>query len=108
MGMGGIVGIQFQKNLESIDEQRVVQEMLDDISHRAPFSGVYHIDIGSAFGIRYHTHADQTRLFAHDGSRKLYVAMDGEIFDGFERSKLNKTGFSDAEIVLELYREKGH
>lgn len=105
--MGGIVGIQFQKNLESIDKQRVVQEMLDEISHRATYSGVYPIDIDSAFGIRYHTPADQTKLFAHDGPRKLYVVMDGEIFDGFERSKLNKTGFSDAEIVLELYREKG-
>ena len=105
--MGGIVGIQFLKNLGSIDKQRVVQEMLDEISHRAAYSGVYSIDIGSAFGIRYHTPADQTKLFAHDGSGKLYVVMDGEICDGFERSKLNKIGFSDAEIVLELYREKG-
>ena len=105
--MGGIVGIQFLKNLGSIDKQRVVQEMLDEINHRATYTGVYPIDIDSAFGIRYHTPADQTKLFAHDGSRKLYVAMDGEIFDGFERSKLNKTGFSDAEVVLELYREKG-
>jgi asparagine synthase (glutamine-hydrolysing) len=105
MGMGGIAGIQFQKNSE-MDKQRVVQEMLDEISHRATYSGVYSIDVGSAFGIRYHTPADQAKLFAHDGSRKLCVVMDGEIFDGFERSKLNKTGFSDAEIVLELYREK--
>jgi asparagine synthase (glutamine-hydrolysing) len=107
MGMGGIVGIQFLRNLGSIDKHRVVQEMLDEISHRAPFSGVYHLEQGSALGIRYHTPVDHTKLFAHDGSRKLYVVMDGEIFDGFERSKLNKTGFSDAGIVLELYREKG-
>ena len=105
--MGGIVGIQFLRNLGSIDKQRVVQQMLDEISHRATFSGVYRLEEDSALGIRYHTPADQTRIFAHDGSKKLYVVMDGEIFDGFERSKLNKAGFSDAEIVLELYREKG-
>ena len=67
--MGGIVGIQFQKNLESIDKQRVVQEMLDEISHRAPFSEVYLLDHGSVFGIRYHTPADQTKLFLPSLSR---------------------------------------
>ena len=104
--MGGIVGILSPRTTISGEGQRVAQQMIDVINHRAPISTACSFNDGCAFGVRFHTRIEQARVFAHDESKSLYVAIDGELFTGFKGSSANET-FSDAELILNIYREKG-
>jgi len=105
--MGGIAGIQYSKASLNIDKQMLVQQMLDTMKHRAPHCQVEIIDQDVALGVRYRQIADQGRVIAHDSSKKLWVFMEGEIFHSLNSPESNKGTISDAQIVLQEYRQKG-
>ena len=101
--MGGIAGI--LSKYAGQNEYKVVLQMLDVVSYRAPVSTAYPLDNGCVLGVRYHTPIEQTSVIARDESRKLCVVIDGKLFNGLKTSRENQT-FSDAESILEIYREK--
>ena len=105
--MGGIVGVRQTNNREGRVLHVLVEQMVREISHRAPYFETFSVDAGGALAVRYHSPSEKRRVLAHDASKELTVVVDGEIFSGAEESISGRKTFSDAELVLKLYREEG-
>lgn len=104
--MGGIVGIKESKDRTHLDE-KIRRWMLEAIKHRSQESRVYINKDGSIFGIGYLNSVDQKRVVACDQSQKIWVFLDGDVFNALNGDGLNGKEFSDAEIILQLYQRKG-
>jgi len=105
--MGGITGIQYFKNSLKFDQQKVLEQMLETISHRAPYYMINHSFESVSFGVRHHQLNDLSQALAYDVEKGVLLIMDGDIFrcnlEGFSNQK--KSG--DAELLLNLYLKKG-
>lgn len=105
--MGAIAGIQSSKNKLNINGQKLIDQMLETISHRASKHEVSFLDQAGVFGVRYHHQEPRSKVMAHDSYRKLWVFMDGQIFSPLSRTDLNNSKILDAQIVLKLYQKYG-
>lgn len=105
--MGGIAGIQYSKDTLSLNGQTLINQMLETMSHRASKHEVNLLAQAGVFGVGYHHLETQSRVIAHDSSKKLWIFMDGQIFFPLSRTDLNNSEILDAQIVLELYQKYG-
>ena len=103
--MGGIAGIQYSKDTLNINGQKLINQMLGTISHRASKHEVNLLAQAGVFGVRYHHQEPRSKAIAHDSYRKLWVFMDGDIFSPLNRKNFNNSEILDAQIVLELYQK---
>ncbi|MBU4445028.1 hypothetical protein KJ656_08115, partial [bacterium] len=105
--MGGIAGIQYLESSLNMDKQMLVQKMLDTVKHRAPHCHVEAVEQGITLGVRYHQQEDRSRVMAHDGSRDLWVILDGEVFHSSNTHEYKEKAISDAQIILQQYQQRG-
>ena len=103
--MGGIAGILPMENVAFKGEQ-MVHQMLEMLSHRAPHGRVGFANEKCAIGFRCQDLAEEKRIFAGDESKKIWVMMDGEVFNSSFGPESAGYGNSDAERVLKAYGEK--
>lgn len=104
--MGGIAGIHHTKK-EQTNGEPLVLKMLETLTHRACDSKVGYYKGNTVIGFRYHNSEDEKNVFACDVSKKLWVMMDGEIFDNSLKFKTEASIHHDAVKVLYAYQEKG-
>ncbi|MBW2660893.1 MAG: hypothetical protein JRD93_02635, partial [Deltaproteobacteria bacterium] len=105
--MGGIAGIQYSKTSLNMDKQMLVRKMLDTLKHRALHCHVEAVKPDSVLGVRYHQQEDRSQVMACDSSRNLWVILDGEVFHSLNTHESKDKAISDAQIVLQEYRQRG-
>jgi asparagine synthase (glutamine-hydrolysing) len=105
--MGAIAGVQYFNESPNTGSDKLVEQMLATMQHRAPYHHVHQTSRASSFGIRYHQMTEKARVLAHDPDEKIFVILDGEIFNTTNDYSSDKAEFSDAELILQLYQRKG-
>ncbi len=110
--MCGIAGI---INHKSSDVAKILDEMIERITHRGPDDSGFFVDDRVAFGMRrlsiIDTQGGKQPISSEDGS--LIIVFNGEIYNFKKlraglcaRGHIFKTD-TDTEVILHLYEEKG-
>ncbi|MBN1567568.1 MAG: asparagine synthase (glutamine-hydrolyzing) [Acidobacteria bacterium] len=103
--MSGISGAFGSPKETSRELSETVDRMLDAICHRAPLAEV--LDMGEiAFGVRFHDFQDPPRVL-EGGKEKAAAIIDGAIYNSPFHLTTSSPGCSDAQIILNLYKQYG-